>query len=278
MRTWLAGSLEYSWSGTAPEPPAPEFIASAVPNRNHLIALQATFEQNIGRSQPISINMLQPLEADRKPLDCKALQPKLISDCIQSSLQDKPASTDGCNTAQDLSLKCDMLAKVFKGHYPDQPVEKGMWDTALVDYQPRKGLVCIDADTVLQDQSFTATLLQAKGLEEMVKLIPLINAQANSLEACTNVQDAMSGDQVGEEDSEYDPDDVDSAKPGWDEDINENWANVQRGYSVYAGMPSVEELASEFDSGLDFEYKEETGDTFAISDIPSDTSRPHPQT
>ncbi|KAG0027006.1 hypothetical protein BGZ82_009194 [Podila clonocystis] len=238
--------------------------------------------------------------------DLRQLESKIhtLSDCIQLSLQDKPASTEGCTTSQGLSLKCDMLAEVFKGTLRQiiRELEKvenadadkeaivlfssrmqllaiaaAFWDTALADHQPRKGLVCTDADTVLQDQSFTATLLQAKGLEEMVKLIPLINAQANSLEACMNVQDAMSGGQVEEEDSEYDPEDIDGAEPGWDDDINESWANVQGGYSVYAGMPSVEELASEFDSGLDFEDKAETGDIFVISDIPSDTSNPIPK-
>ncbi|KAF9329131.1 hypothetical protein BG006_007797 [Podila minutissima] len=60
-------------------------------------------------------------------------------------------------------------------------------------------------------------------------------------------------------------------EPGWDED-SERWADGQGGYNVYAGVPSVEQLASEFDSGLRSEDKEETGDAFAVSDIPSDTS------
>ncbi|KAF9329129.1 hypothetical protein BG006_007795 [Podila minutissima] len=77
MADFLAGSLEYSWSGPAPEPSAPEFAASAAPYRNHLKDLQAIFEQNVARSQANSINSLPPLDADKKPLDCKALQPKL---------------------------------------------------------------------------------------------------------------------------------------------------------------------------------------------------------
>jgi hypothetical protein len=116
----------------------------------------------------------------------------------------------------------------------------------------------------------------------MVNLIPLVIAQANSLEACTNVQEATSGDQEEEEeeeeeDSEYDPDDSDSVEPGWDEDNGERWANGLGGYSVYKGVPSVEQLASEFESGQRSEDKEETGDAFAVSDTLSDTSGPNPK-
>ncbi|KAG0348470.1 hypothetical protein BG005_011510 [Podila minutissima] len=236
--------------------------------------------------------------------DLQQLESKIhaLSDCMQFSLQDKPTSnTDGYSTAQGLSVKCDILAEVlkvtlsqisrelekaektnadkeaivlFRSWMQHLAIAAGHWDTASADYQPRKALVYTDAAAVLQDQSFTATLLQAKGLEEIVKLIPLVIAQANSLEACTNVQEATSGDQEEEQDSEYDLDDTDSMEPGWDED-SERWADEQGGYSVYAGVPSVEQLASEFDSGLHSEDKEETGDAFSVSDIPSDTSDPN---
>ncbi|KAF9329130.1 hypothetical protein BG006_007796 [Podila minutissima] len=160
--------------------------------------------------------------------DLQHLESKIhtLSNCMQFSLQNKPTSnTDGYSAAQGPSLKCDILAEVlkrtlsqisrelekaektnadkeaivlFRSWMQHLAISAGYWYTALADYQPRKGLVYTDAAAVLQDQSFIATLLQAKGLEEMVKLIPLVVAQANSLEACTNVQEATSGDQEEE--------------------------------------------------------------------------------
>ncbi|KAF8950741.1 hypothetical protein BGZ52_001576 [Haplosporangium bisporale] len=138
-----------------------------------------------------------------------------------------------------------------------QQLEKGVHTGTVTDFQVR---------------SFTEILAQAKGMGEMVKLIPLVTAHANSLEACMNVQEATAGEsQEGEENFEYDPDDTDIVEPGWDEDDSgEHWVNGQGGYSVYAGVPSVEQLASEFESGLHFKDREEND--VSIADIPSDMS------
>ncbi|KAG0086836.1 hypothetical protein BGZ92_007822 [Podila epicladia] len=180
--------------------------------------------------------MVKQLKNDLKQLECKI---HTLSDCLQLYLHDKPISnTHGYATAQGVSLKCDILAKVFKETLSQisrelENVEKanadreaivlfrswmqhlaiaaGHWDTTLRDYQPKKGFIYTDAAAVLQDQSFIVTL-QVKGMEEMVKLIPLVIAQANSLEACKNVQEATSGDQEEEHDSEYGPDGADSER------------------------------------------------------------------
>ncbi|KAG0333213.1 hypothetical protein BG000_009350 [Podila horticola] len=246
--------------------------------------------------------LVKQLTDDLQQLESKI---HILLECMQLNPQDKPASENidgGYATVQGMGLKCDILAEVFKGTLAQisrelEKAEKAdvdkeaialfrsriqllviasdLWDMNLADYQPRKGLVYTDAAGVLQDQSFTATLLQAKGLEEMVKLIPLVIAQANSLEACTNVQEATSGDQDNEEDSEYDPDDSDSVEPGWDEDNVEHWANGQGGYSVYVGVPSVEQLASEFEYDLRSKGKEKTSDAFAVPNTFSDISGPN---
>ncbi|KFH62525.1 hypothetical protein MVEG_11918 [Podila verticillata NRRL 6337] len=214
--------------------------------------------------------------------DLQQLESKIhkLSDCM-FGLQDKSATS-----ASQGSLKCDILAEVFKETLVHisrelEKTEKAGADMEAIGLfrswiqllrQSASEGVHTGTVTDFQVRSFTEILAQAKGMGEMVKLIPLVTAHANSLEACMNVQEATAGEsQEGEENFEYDPDDTDIVEPGWDEDDSgEHWVNGQGGYSVYAGVPSVEQLASEFESGLHFKDREEND--VSIADIPSDMS------
>lgn len=219
--------------------------------------------------------------------DLQQLESKIhkLSDCM-FGLQDKSSGGGEATSTSQGSIKCDILAEVFKGTLAHISRELEKTGKAGADMeaiglfrswiqllrQSASEDVYTGSVTDFQVHSFTEILAQAKGIGEMVKLIPLVTAQANSLEACMNVQEATAGgSQDGEDNSEYDPDDADSVEPGWDEDNSgEHGANGQGGYRVYAGVPSVEQLASEFESGLHFDDGEEND--VSIADILSDMS------
>lgn len=229
------------------------------------------------KSAPEDNNDANGLTDDLQQLERKIHK---LSDCM-FGLQDKSSGGGEAINVQG-SIKCDVLEEVLKGTLADisrelektEKVGADMEAIALVRswiqllrHSTSEGFHT-GAVTDFQIQSFTTTLAQAKGMREMVKLIPLVTAQANSLEACINVQEATAGEiQEDEESSEYDSDDADSVEPGWDEDSSgEHEANEQDGYSVYAGVPSVEQLASEF-AGLQSNDREVND--VSIADIPS---------